>query len=95
MTWDTTSGTPDGNYDLRVVTTDNAGNTFTSPLRTVDVDNTKPVPTSLTLNNGSGQTLGQINNTDFVTIGYSSRSPLRRSARRGPATATTNKTATV
>ncbi len=31
-----------GNYDLRVITTDNAGNTFTSPTRTVFVDSTPP-----------------------------------------------------
>jgi len=40
--WDTTSY-GDGLYDLRVVTTDRAGNTFTSPaLSSVRVDNTKP-----------------------------------------------------
>ena len=32
----------DGDYDLRVVTTDNAGNTFTSATITVTVDNTVP-----------------------------------------------------
>ncbi len=37
------AGTPDGLYDLRVVTTDKAGNTFTSALVTnVRVDNTAP-----------------------------------------------------
>jgi hypothetical protein len=69
-TWNTTA-LANGNYDLRVVTTDNAGLTFTSPSVTVTVDNTKPVPTGLTLNNGSGQTLGQVNNGDYVTITYS------------------------
>ena len=39
--WDTTAQT-DGQYDLRVVTTDNAGNTFTSAAITVRVDNTLP-----------------------------------------------------
>ncbi len=39
--WNTTLLT-DGLYDLRVVTTDNAGNTFTSPAVTVRVDNTNP-----------------------------------------------------
>jgi len=40
--WDTTTYA-DGLYDLRVVTTDRAGNTFTSPaLSSVRVDNTKP-----------------------------------------------------
>jgi prepilin-type N-terminal cleavage/methylation domain-containing protein len=42
VAWNTTSGTPDGLYDLRVVTTDDAGNSFTSPTRTVNVDNTSP-----------------------------------------------------
>ncbi len=41
-TWDTTA-VADGLYDLRAVTTDNAGNTFTSSLATnVRVDNTNP-----------------------------------------------------
>ncbi len=39
--WDTTLQA-DGDYDLRVVTTDNAGNAFTSPVVTVTVDNTAP-----------------------------------------------------
>src|SRR5207344_1478112 len=42
VTWDTTAVT-DGLYDLRVITTDNAGNTFTSTTITnVRVDNTNP-----------------------------------------------------
>ena len=39
--WDTTAQA-DGDYDLRVVTTDNAGNAFTSAAITVTVDNTAP-----------------------------------------------------
>ena len=39
--WDTTAQA-DGDYDLRVVTTDGAGNSFTSPLITVTIDNTDP-----------------------------------------------------
>ena len=39
--WNTTLLT-DGLYDLRVVTTDNAGGSFTSPAITVRVDNTAP-----------------------------------------------------
>ncbi len=39
--WDTTAQA-DGDYDLRVVTTDNAGNAFTSGAITVTVDNTEP-----------------------------------------------------
>src|SRR5205807_385154 len=42
VAWDTTA-VADGLYDLRVITTDNAGNTFTSALVTnVRVDNTNP-----------------------------------------------------
>ena len=41
VSWDTTS-LADGDYDLRVVTTDQAGNTFTSSMRTVTVDNASP-----------------------------------------------------
>ena len=65
--WDTT-GVSDGSYDLRVVTTDVAGNPFTSATRTVTVDNTNPsgsltdpganlrgsVPLSSTGSDGSG-----------------------------------------
>jgi hypothetical protein len=39
--WNTTAQS-DGQYDLRVVTTDNAGNAFTSAAITVRVDNTNP-----------------------------------------------------
>ena len=39
--WNTTAQT-DGQYDLRVVTTDNAGNVFSSAPITVRVDNTNP-----------------------------------------------------
>ena len=45
VTWDTTA-VSDGLYDLRVVTTDNAGNSFTSPtIANVRVDNTNPTGT--------------------------------------------------
>ena len=44
--WNTTSLT-DGDYDLRVLTTDEAGNTFASPTRTVTVDNTAPSAATL------------------------------------------------
>ncbi len=43
--WDTASGpnaVADGDYDLRVRTTDNAGNSFTSAVITVKVDHTAP-----------------------------------------------------
>ncbi|MGZ7018438.1 MAG: Ig-like domain-containing protein [Acidimicrobiia bacterium] len=71
VTWDTTAVT-DGNYDLRVITTDNAGLTFTSPTATVEVDNTKPVPTNVALvNNGGAGGLGKVAAGDAITITYS------------------------
>ncbi|MGH7359601.1 MAG: Ig-like domain-containing protein, partial [Candidatus Rokuibacteriota bacterium] len=48
VNWDTTP-LADGDYDLRVLTTDAAGNTFTSPLRTVTVDNSAPSAPVVTL----------------------------------------------
>ena len=50
--WNTTSLT-DGDYDLRVLTTDEAGNTFASPTRTVTVDNSAPSAPALTLSESS------------------------------------------
>ena len=53
--WNTASGpdaVADGSYDLRVKTTDNAGNVFTSPAITVLVDHTAPT-TSASLAPGS------------------------------------------
>src|SRR5581483_2564220 len=44
--WNTTA-VADGSYDLRAITTDVAGNSFTSPTRTVTVDNTVPSAPSL------------------------------------------------
>lgn len=46
LTWDTTALTDGGSYDLRVVTTDNASNSFTSATVTVTVDRTSPVAPS-------------------------------------------------
>ncbi len=48
VTWDASYLTDD-DYDLRVVTTDHAGNVFTSPVRTVRVDNTDPIVGSPTV----------------------------------------------
>ncbi len=70
QTW-TTTGVSDGSYDLRVVTTDNAGKTFTSPTVTVAVDNTKPVPTSVELSDGANPGNGKAESGDRVTIEYS------------------------
>ena len=47
--WNTASGpdaVADGSYDLRVKTTDNAGNVFTSPVITALVDHTAPTTTA-------------------------------------------------
>jgi large repetitive protein len=46
VSWDTTA-VADGPYDLRVITTDNAGNSFTSPVHTVTVDNSPPTAPAL------------------------------------------------
>ena len=46
VNWNTTALT-DGDYDLRVITTDDAGNTFNSATRTVTVDNTAPSSATL------------------------------------------------
>ncbi len=46
VTWDTTALTNGGGYDLRVITTDNASNTFTSATVTVVVDLTAPAAPS-------------------------------------------------
>ncbi len=46
VAWDTTA-LADGLYDLRVITTDNAGNSFTSGMRTVTVDNSAPAAPAL------------------------------------------------
>ena len=48
--WDTAAGADavaDGQYDLRVVTVDNAGNSFASPAVTVLVDHTAPTTSAL------------------------------------------------
>jgi hypothetical protein len=46
VTWDTTTLTNGGSYDLRAITTDNASNTFTSATVTVTVDRTAPAAPS-------------------------------------------------
>jgi hypothetical protein len=62
VNWDTTP-LADGLYDLRVITTDNAGNTFTSSLvNNVRVDNTRPTvsmtaPTNNSYLRGSSVTI--------------------------------------
>jgi hypothetical protein len=53
VSWNTTSGFPNGDYDLRVITTDNAGNTFTSAAITVTVNNAPLTITSVSRNAGN------------------------------------------
>ena len=48
-----TTAVADGQYDLRVTTTDNAGNTFTSAAITIRVDNTLPTGTVTAPANGA------------------------------------------
>jgi Bacterial Ig domain len=50
-TWDT-SGLADGDYQLRVVSTDAAGNSAPSPFRTVGIDRTPPNGTSVSYPHG-------------------------------------------
>jgi hypothetical protein len=69
VTWNSTAQT-DGRYDVRVVTTDNAGNTFTSAVVTVEVENGAPQPTNLQLQNG-GSTQGKIEAGDSIVLTYS------------------------
>ena len=52
VSWNT-SALSDGDYDLRVVTTDDAGNSFTSASRTVTVDNSAPSAPNVTLSESS------------------------------------------
>ena len=66
VSWSTTA-LADGNYDVRVVTTDNAGLTFTSATRTVFVDSTPPTigvafPVNGSVYNASGWAAGCVTN---------------------------------
>src|SRR4029077_13367147 len=69
VSWNT-SAVADGLYDLRIVTTDNAGNTFTSASVMVEVQNAAPTPTSLQLLDGGG-TAGTIQQGDQVVVTFS------------------------
>ncbi len=70
VTWNTTSGYPDGRYDLRVVTTDRAGNTTTSAIVPVEVQNSAPSVTSVQLVDGAG-TAGRVQPGDRIVVTYS------------------------
>jgi hypothetical protein len=68
--WDTT-GVTDGGYDLRAITTDNAGN-VTNSTTVVNrvVDNTAPTAVDVQTTNG-GATAGKPETNDTVTFTYS------------------------
>jgi hypothetical protein len=69
--WDTT-GVSDGGYDLRAVTTDNAGNaTTSSTVSNRVVDNTAPTASDIQSTNVGGGTQGKPENGDTVTFTYS------------------------
>ncbi len=70
VTWNTTSGYPDGRYDLRVITTDKSGNTTTGTTITVEVQNAAPTPIAMQLANGTG-TNGTVDQGDTITVTYS------------------------
>jgi hypothetical protein len=70
VTWNTTSGFPDGLYDLRVVTTDKAGNSVTSAVVPVEVQNAAPTVTALQLLDGGG-TAGRAQTGDRIVVTYS------------------------
>ncbi|HEV3353884.1 MAG TPA: Ig-like domain-containing protein, partial [Acidimicrobiales bacterium] len=65
--WNTTGLTDGGSYDLRVITEDNASNTFTSPTVTVTVDRTAPAAPSTPLLSAGSDTGVQGDNTTTVT----------------------------
>ncbi|HEY8844671.1 MAG TPA: Ig-like domain-containing protein [Gaiellaceae bacterium] len=67
-----TAGLTDGSYDLRVVTSDVAGNTFTSPVRTVTVDNTSPSGSLTDPGATLGATVGLSANASDATSGVAS-----------------------
>jgi hypothetical protein len=61
----------DGGYDLRAVTTDNAGNsTSSSVVVNRVVDNTAPTATNIQTTNG-GATLGKAEQSDTITFTFS------------------------
>ena len=69
--WDTTA-VPDGGYDLRAVTTDNANNvTSSSTVSNRVVDNTAPTATDIQSTNKAGGTAGQPEQGDTLIFTFS------------------------
>ena len=85
VTWNSTLVT-DGLYDLRVITTDNAGNTFTSASVTVRVDNTGP--TIVPAITGTLGTNGWY--TSNVTVSWTVTDPGGSGVATSPGCTTTN-----
>jgi hypothetical protein len=69
VTWNTTTYA-DGQYDVRVVTTDKSGNTFTSPAVMAEVQNAAPTATAVQLLDGGG-TAGKAEQGDRVVATFS------------------------
>ena len=69
VTWNTTTYA-DGQYDVRVVTTDKSGNTFTSAAVMAEVQNSAPTATALQLLDGGG-TAGKAEQGDRVVATFS------------------------
>ncbi len=92
VTWDTTAVT-DGLYDLRVVTTDNAGNTFTSTtIANVRVDNTNPtgaVTAPAAAANVRGSSVSVTSNSADPAVGGSASGVANALFQRSPAGAGT------
>ncbi len=69
--WNTT-GVADGSYDLRAVTTDNAGNvTSSTTVSNRVVDNTAPTATDIQTANTSGGTVGKAEQGDTIVFTFS------------------------
>ncbi len=69
VTWNTSTFS-DGQYDLRVVTTDRSGNTFTSAAVMAEVQNAAPTTTALQLLDGGG-TAGRAEQGDRIVATFS------------------------
>jgi hypothetical protein len=67
-----TAGVGDGSYDLRAVTTDNAGNqTVSTTVASRSVDNTAPTATDVQTTNHAGGTAGQPEAGDTIVFTFS------------------------
>jgi hypothetical protein len=64
------AGVPDGPYDVRIITTDNAGVSTTGPTSQIVIDNHAPTGTDVVATNGGG-TPGQLDNGDTIRFTWS------------------------